>query len=280
MSTVKEKYLIKTQQSLLNSQTSANAQRERFRNANYGVNTPIDSKALGDVPNGKVILNQEVFKQLLKVNDESEKAQAEFSYLLTGITEGQTVRFDNVVWCRNQGNYVEADFTPLLPNLNSFVKAVKQTGEIQAIVCNGHTHPKNLSKYADDFSLYDMAGFMQMKEDNVVFRNDDISLCGGIMSNLNFNFCFYDTNMQSFYKFNDVILELETGEQIPLSCYDRKINRNEISNAIQIPADGHNEFIENLKNDVVSLSTQAQNRQRLNTELNREKSNKIDDFEI
>ena len=45
-----------------------------------------------------------------------------------------------------------------------------------------------------------------------------------------FNFCFYDNNVQDFYKFNDVVLELETGEQIPLSCYDRKISRTDIAN--------------------------------------------------
>ena len=66
---------------------------------------------------------------MLKVNDESEKARAEFSYLLTGITEGQTVKFDNVVLCRNSGDKAEADFTPLLPNLNSYVKAVNKLGK-------------------------------------------------------------------------------------------------------------------------------------------------------
>ena len=107
---------------MLNYQQNSYAQRERFENVNYGVNTPIDAKKLDDVPQGKVVLSQNVFEELLKVNDESEKAKAEFSYLLTGITEGQTVKFDNIVWCRNNGDKAEADFTPLLSNLNSYVE--------------------------------------------------------------------------------------------------------------------------------------------------------------
>lgn len=228
MADIKQEYVNRTYRTLLNSA----AQRRRFETANYGLNTPIDAKKLQDVPMGKVILTQEVFEQLLRVNDESEKARAEFSYLLTGTTEGQTVKFDNIAWCRNQGNRTEADFTPLLKNLNAYVKSVQQMGEKNAIVCNGHTHPKQLSRYAEDFSLADMAGFMQMKEDNAIFKNGNIDLCGGIMSDLNINFCFYDDKMQDFYKFNDVVLEVENGEQIPLSCYDRKVSRTDISDRL------------------------------------------------
>lgn len=232
MANVKQEYINRTYNALINYQTNSNAQRRRFQNANYGLNTPIDAKQLDDVPSGKVILTQQVFEQLMNVNDESQKAQAEFPYFLTGTTEGQVVKFDNIVWCRNRGNQAEADFTPLLPSLNKFVNAVQQMGETQAIVCNGHTHPKGMSIYAEDFSLADMAGFMQMKEDNSVFKDGTIDLCGGIMSDLSFNFCFYDDRMQNFYKFNDVVLELETGEQIPLSCYDRKVSRTDIANRI------------------------------------------------
>lgn len=118
MGSVKQEYINKTYNALLNYQQNSYAQRERFENVNYGVNTPINAKKLDDVPQGKVVLSQNVFEELLKVNDESEKAKAEFSYLLTGITEGQTVKFDNIVWCRNNGDKAEADFTPLLSNLN------------------------------------------------------------------------------------------------------------------------------------------------------------------
>ena len=261
MASVKQEYINKSYNALINYQQNSMAQRNRFQNANYGVNTPVDAKELDDVPSGKVILSQQVFEELLKVNDESEKVRAEFYYLLTGITEGQTVKFDNVVWCRNQGNSAEADFTPLLPNLNSYVKAVQQLGESNAIVCNGHTHPKNMSAYAEDFSLYDMAGYMQMKEDNAIFKNGTIDLCGGILSDLNFNFCFYDDKMQNFYKFNDVVLELETGEQIPLSCYNRKVSREELANRINNPT---NEFRESLRNGVNTsnyYSSNNENRQ-------------------
>lgn len=91
MGSVKQEYINKTYNALLNYQQNSYAQRERFENVNYGVNTPINAKKLDDVPQGKVVLSQNVFEELLKVNDESEKAKAEFSYLLTGITEGQTL---------------------------------------------------------------------------------------------------------------------------------------------------------------------------------------------
>lgn len=256
MGSVKQEYINKTYNALLNYQQNSYAQRERFENVNYGVNTPINAKKLDDVPQGKVVLSQNVFEELLKVNDESEKAKAEFSYLLTGITEGQTVKFDNIVWCRNTGDKAEADFTPLLPNLNSYVDAVKKFGEKNAIVCNGHTHPKNMSSYAEDFSLYDMAGYMQMKEDNKVFKDGTIDLCGGILSDLNFNFCFYDDKMQNFYKFNDVILELETGEKIPLSCYDRKISREELASRINNP---QNQFRQGLRGSVYDVPVEHEN---------------------
>lgn len=259
MAEVKQEYVNRAYSALINRQSNSMAQRRRFANVNYGLNTPIDAKALDDVPRGKVVLSQSVLEELLKVNDESEKARAEFSYLLTGTTEGQTVRFDNVVWCRNQGHATSANFTPLLPKLNAYVKTVQDLGETQAIVCNGHTHPKSMSAYAEDFSLADMAGFMQMKEDNAVFKNGTIDLCSGIMSDLNFNFCFYDDRMQSFYKFNDVVLELETGEQVPLSCYDRKISRSEISERIMSSENRESlSFRDSLRQGAPSLSAQAQ----------------------
>jgi hypothetical protein len=277
MANIKQEYLAETQKALLMRQINSDAQRRRLVNLNYGVQTPIDAKALDDVPRGKVVLSQEVFKQLQIINDESEKAGAEFAYILTGITEGQTVKFDNIVWCRNKGNAMEADFTPLIPKLKSYIDAVKATGEKQAVVCNGHTHPKSMSAYAKDFSIYDMAGFMQMKEENSVFKKGDISLCGGIMSDLNFNFCFYDNQMQNFYKFNDVVLQLETGEQIPLSCYDRQVSRTQIENAMQ--NNQRNAFRETLRVNIAPLSPQAQNRQRLMNELNRGTINHNDRFD-
>ena len=259
MAQVKQEYVNRAYDALINRQSNSIAQRRRFANANYGLNTPIDAKELDNVPRGKVILSQSVFEQLLNVNDESEKARAEYSYFLTGITEGQTVKFDSIVWCRNQGNSAEANFTPLLPKLNAYVKAVQQLGETQAIVCNGHTHPKSLSAYSEDFSLADMAGFMQMKEDNAVFKNGSIDLCSGIMSDLNFNFCFYDDVMQNFYKFNDVVLELETGEQVPLSCYDRKVSRSEISDKLLGGIEQETlSFRDSLRQGAPSLAQQAQ----------------------
>ena len=256
MASVNQEYVNRAYTTLIKS----NAQRRRFATANYGVNTPIDAKRLPDVPSGKVILSQEVFQQLLKINDESEKANAEFAYFLTGITEGQTVKFDNIVWTRNQGNSATANFNPLLKNLNAYVKSVQQNGEKNAIVCNGHTHPKHMSSYAEDFSLADMAGFMQMKEENGVFRNGNIELCSGIMSDFNFNFCFYDNKMEDFYKFNDVVLELETGEQIPLSCYDRKVSRTEISNKLleNTEKGSQNSFRGSLRQGAPSLLSQRQ----------------------
>lgn len=79
MANVKQEYINRTYNALINYQSNANTQRIRFQNANYGVNTPIDAKQLDDVPRGKVVLSEQVFEQLMKVNDESEKAQAEFS---------------------------------------------------------------------------------------------------------------------------------------------------------------------------------------------------------
>ena len=228
MLNIEQKYLEKAYRILMNSP----AQRERFEEVNYGVNTPIDAKKLPDVPLGKVILSLDVFEQLLIVNDESERAQAEFTFILTGITERQTVKFDNIVWARNQGNRLEGDFTPLEGNLNSYVKTVLQLGAQNQIILMGHTHPQQLSRFAQDFSLGDMAGFIQFKEDYDFFKNGEIELCGGIMSNLYFNFCFYDYNMQDFYKFDDVVIGLENGEQIQLSCYGRKVNRKDISNKL------------------------------------------------
>lgn len=249
MANVKQEYLNRTYQTLMNSNLPEEIDE----------NLPTNYRQLDNVPRGKVILSQNVFEQLLKVNDESEKVQAEYSYLLTGITEGQTVRFDNIEWCRNQGNRAEANFDPLLPKLNAYVDTAQRLGETQAIVCNGHTHPKGMSPYAEEFSLYDMAGFMQMKEENQVFKDGTIDLCGGIISDLNFNFCFYDDEMQNFYKFNDVVLELETGEQVPLSCYDRKISRSDIADKMLETVDKQpTSFRDSLRQGAPTLEEQAQ----------------------
>lgn len=250
MARAKREYLNRTYQTLINP---------NLPDYEINGNLPANYRQLANVPRGKVILSQNVFKELLKVNDESEMVQAEYSYLLTGITEGQTVRFDNIQWCRNQGNRAEANFDPLLGNLNAYVNTAQRLGETQAIVCTGHTHPKGMSPYAEEFSLADMAGFMQMKEDNPVFKSGTIDLCGGIMTDLNFNFCFYYDKMQDFYKFNDVVLELETGEQIPLSCYDRKISRTDIADKMMETVEKQPAtFRESLRQGAPTLAQQAQ----------------------
>ena len=79
------------------------------------------------------------------------------------------------------------------------------------------------------------------------------------MSDLNFNFVFYDDRMQNFYKFNDVVLELETGEQIPLSCYGRKVSRSEIVNRLMDDTEKTaTSFRESLRTGAPSLAEQSQ----------------------
>ena len=62
--------------------------------------------------------------------------------------------------------------------------------------------------------------------------------------------------LQNFYKFNDVILELETGEKIPLSCYDRKISIEELASRINNP---QNQFRQGLRGSVYDVPVEHEN---------------------
>ena len=44
MESIKQEYINKTYNALINYQQNLKAQRDRFENANYGINTPVDAK--------------------------------------------------------------------------------------------------------------------------------------------------------------------------------------------------------------------------------------------
>ena len=189
---------------------------------NLGANTPINSRKLRHMPRGSsVTINESVYHQMDELAKISRTKQEEYSFFLFGEANGQEIFFDNIVAQGNEGNAAEAGFTQIAPILQNFVNEIQRENIKDQIVCHGHSH--HISYFnGTGFSLGDMGAYMEMNQENKVFKNKDIELCSCVLENGDFNFLFYDNQTNNFYKFDDVRVKKENGQITKLPCYREK----------------------------------------------------------
>ena len=176
----------------------------------------VDNARLPVMPQGSaVILSQDVYEALSVVQDVTRDTNKEYPFFLMGRVDGQVVYFDKFTADSKNSQGTVANFSQFLINkLTDFIAVSPKDGS--RIVAHGHSHPK-LSDYYLNFSLGDMTGYMEMQDDNPVFKSKQIELCSVLLAGGNYNFLFYDGN--DYYKFSEVFYQDKNGALHPVPCY-------------------------------------------------------------
>ena len=185
---------------------------------NYDEMTPINSDIINNMPNAQIILSEEVYQMLLAVQEVTNETNQEFPFFLYGKEVGNNqIEFNEFMSSSNNRQNAEASFNQtMINNLQNRINGNLNTG---LVVCHGHSHPP-IGKFHQNFSLGDFTSFMQMNEDNPVFKNRQVELTSCLVTSTgDINFVFYDNVNQNFYRFTNVVVRGKDNNFTPVKCY-------------------------------------------------------------
>ena len=193
----------------------------------YGEMTPINSEIINDMPNAEIILSEQVYEMLLAVQDVTNETNQEFPFFLYGkeISNNQ-IEFTEFISSSNNRQNVEASFNQtMINNLQNRINGNLNNG---LVVCHGHSHPP-IGSFHQNFSLGDFISYMQMNQDNSVFKNKQVELTSCLVTSTgDMNFVFYDNQSDNFYRFTNVFVKDKNNNLTPVNCYglnqSRQIN--------------------------------------------------------
>lgn len=184
----------------------------------YGEMTPINSDIINDMPNAQIVLSEEVYEMLLAVQEATNSSYQEFPFLLYGKEIGNNqIEFTEFMSSSSNRQSAEAQFNDtMVNNLQNRIKGNLNKG---LVVCHGHSHPP-IGNFHQNFSLGDFTSFMQMNEDNPVFKNRQVELTSCLVTSTgDINFVFYDNASQNFFRFTNVVVKDKDNYLTPVNCY-------------------------------------------------------------
>ena len=164
---------------------------------------------------------------LLAVQDVTNETNQEFPFFLYGkeISNNQ-IEFTEFISSSNNRQNVEASFNQtMINNLQNRINGNLNNG---LVVCHGHSHPP-IGSFHQNFSLGDFISYMQMNQDNSVFKNKQVELTSCLVTSTgDMNFVFYDNQSDNFYRFTNVFVKDKNNNLTPVNCYglnqSRQIN--------------------------------------------------------
>ena len=81
------------------------------------------------------------------------------------------------------------------------------------------SHP-SISEFHQNFSLGDFASYIEMNQNNSVFRNKQVELTSCLVTSTgDINFLFYDNISENFYRFTNVYVR-DNNTLKPVNCYN------------------------------------------------------------
>ena len=155
---------------------------------------------------------------LLAVQEVTNEANQEFPFFLYGKEVGNNqIEFNEFMSASNNRQNAEASFNQtMINNLQNRINGNLNNG---LVVCHGHSHPP-IGDFHQNFSLGDFTSFMQMNEDNPVFKNRQVELTSCLVTSTgDINFVFYDNVNQNFYRFTNVVVRGKDNNFTPVNCY-------------------------------------------------------------
>ena len=183
-----------------------------------GESCPINSAIINDMPRGEVILSEQVYEMLMDVVDVSNTDVVEVPFFLFGTEiSGNVIEFNEFMSSSRDRQSSAASFNDEMVNyLEQRLNGGFHNG---LVACHGHTHPP-VGTFYQNFSLGDLTTYMQMNEENEVFKNRKVELVGCLVtSTWDVNFVFYDNRKQDFYRFTNVFVKDMHGNLKPVNAY-------------------------------------------------------------
>lgn len=215
----REQYVQKVKDIMINKNPYGMYHKQNFDTySSYGEMTPINSDIINNIPASQIILSEEVYEMLLVVQDVTNSTNQEFPFFLYGKEVADNIiEFNEFMSSSNNRQNVEANFNAnMIENLQKKVNGNLNNG---FVVCHGHSHPP-IGGFHQNFSLGDFTSYMQMNQDNPVFRNKQVELTSCLVTSTgDINFVFYDNQSNNFYRFTNVFVKDKDNNLKPVNCY-------------------------------------------------------------
>ncbi len=196
--------------------------QENFDNyRTLGDMAPINSAIISDIPFGQVILSNEVYQFLNAVCDVTNEDRKEIPFFLYGYeTQPNVVEFSEAYTSSDDRHSTMATFnSDMVHNLG---ERMRESLNTKLVVCHGHSHPP-IGDVHENFSLGDFASYVEMNEENSVFRDHQVDLMGCLVtSSGDINFVFYDNLVENFYRFTEVYVKENDNSLRPVNTYGLK----------------------------------------------------------
>ena len=185
----------------------------------YGEMTPINSDIINNMPNSKIILSEEVYGSLLGVQDVTNIEKKEVPFFLYGKeVENNVIEFDSFITSSSRDNRQRAEANYDENMRNDLVNKLNNNRYNGFVVCHGHSHPRG--SFSENFSLGDFTSYIQMNQDNQVFKTKQAELTACLVTSKgDINFVFYDNTSDNFYRFTDVFVKDKDNKLTPVNCY-------------------------------------------------------------
>lgn len=189
----------------------------------YGEMAPINKDIINNMPSSKVILSEKVYDALVAVSDITNATNEEFPFFLYGKEIDNDIYFDEFISASGDRKNGSASFNQTM--LEHLENKIKDNLNSNFVVCHGHSHPP-IGNLHQNFSLGDFASYLEMNQNNSVFKNKEVELLGCLVtSTQDINFVFYDNINDNFYRFTNVYVKDKNNNYTSVSCYG--LNKNQ-----------------------------------------------------
>lgn len=215
----REQYMQRVKSIMINKNPYGTYHQQNFNTYGaYGEMTPINSDIVNNMPNAQIILSKQVYEMLLAIQEATNSTNQEFPFFLYGKEVGNNqIEFTEFMSASNNRQNAEASFNNTM--INSLQNRINGNLNSGLVVCHGHSHPP-ISNFHQNFSLGKFTSFMQMNEENPVFKNRQVELISCLVTSTgDINFIFYDNVNQNFYRFTNVFVKDINNNLTPVNCY-------------------------------------------------------------
>ena len=216
----REQYLQKVKDIMIHKNPYGAYHQQNFNTYSaYGEMTPINSDIINNMPNSKIILSEEVYGALLGIQDVTNIEKKEIPFFLYGKeVENNVIEFDSYITSSSRENRQSTETNYDENMRNDLVNKLNNNRYNGFVVCHGHSHPRG--SFSENFSLGDFTSYIQMNQDNQVFKTKQAELTACLVTSTgDINFVFYDNTSDNFYRFTDVFVKDKDNNLTPVSCY-------------------------------------------------------------
>ena len=216
----REQYLQKAKDIMIHKNPYGAYHQQNFNiYSAYGEMTPINSDIINNMPNSKIILSEEVYGSLLGIQDVTNIEKKEVPFFLYGKEiENNVIEFDGFITSSSRENRqsTEANYNEKMEK--DLINKLNNNRYNGFVVCHGHSHPRG--NFSENFSLGDFTSYIQMNQDNQVFKTKQAELTACLVTSTgDINFVFYDNTSDNFYRFTDVFVKDKDNKLTPVNCY-------------------------------------------------------------